>query len=63
MNPNEKRKLTNIERYGSEEAYHIKLREWGRTGGRISQGRFQKLTPEERSEISRKGGSVPRVKQ
>ena len=44
-----------IEKYGSEEAYLEKQREWASKGGKKAKGRLQHLTAEERSEIGKKG--------
>lgn len=44
-----------IERFGSEEAWMEKKREWGRKGGKKSPTNFKNLDPEKRKEIARRG--------
>ncbi len=48
----EKRHDTMVDRYGSEEAYQAKLKEWASKGGKNSPSRLDKQTPERRREIA-----------
>lgn len=48
----DKRRQTLVAKYGSEEAYRSKLREWASKGGQNSPSRLDKQTPERRREIS-----------
>lgn len=52
-----------IKKYGSREAYQAEVTKWAVKGGKSSTGGFRNMTPEERSEAGRKGGSVPRNKE
>lgn len=47
-----KRHDTMVLKYGSEEAYQAKLKEWASKGGKNSPSRLDKQNPERRREIA-----------
>lgn len=59
----QKRVESLIKRYGSEEAYKKKQKEWSRLGGLASTGGFRGMTKKQRSNAGKAGGSVPRIKE
>lgn len=58
----EKRKKTLIEKYGSEEAYREKLKEWGRKGFDIAGVGFHTMTEEQLAEARQKSLEARRRK-
>lgn len=51
----DKRRETMIRKYGSEEAYLTAVKQWASKGGLSGSNGLAEMTPEQRSEVGKKG--------